>query len=50
DPFLFVISRVVVHAGSSTSCGHYVAYVRSSNGWAKMNDAVVTPASLIWRC
>lgn len=35
--------RVVVHAGSSMSSGHYFAYVRTSSGtWARMDDACVS--------
>ncbi|CAM9793418.1 unnamed protein product, partial [Hapterophycus canaliculatus] len=42
----YALCRVVVHKGNSMSHGHYFAYVRSSVGWARMNDEVVTQASM----
>eukprot|EP01038_Epipyxis_sp_PR26KG_P006907 gene6907-9459_t len=38
---------LVVHHGSSSHSGHYVAYVKAANGnWYEMNDSKVTEVSL----
>jgi hypothetical protein len=32
---------MVVHLGSSTSCGHYISYVKTNNKWFKCDDEEV---------
>ncbi|GBG28647.1 Ubiquitin carboxyl-terminal hydrolase 36 [Hondaea fermentalgiana] len=42
----FVLSGIVVHVGPSVTSGHYIAFVRASNGlWYQMNDDVVRQVS-----
>lgn len=39
---IYNLSAVIVHSGPTTHSGHYVAYIKSSNGmWYCMNDASV---------
>lgn len=50
-PYMFgltscVFWSVIVHKGTEVSCGDYVAYVRSSDGWARMDDDFMTRVSL----
>lgn len=41
-PQIYNLSAVIVHSGPTTHSGHYVAYIKSSNGmWYCMNDASV---------
>lgn len=36
---------MVIHLGKSVHSGHYVAYVRTEQGWVLFNDEKVTAAS-----
>lgn len=44
-PPTYSLAAVVVHAGSSATCGHYFAFVRARDGrWWRADDAWVAPA------
>ncbi len=32
---------VIVHQGTSATCGHYIAYVQFENGWFRLEDEKV---------
>lgn len=36
------LKAVIIHLGKSVHSGHYVAYVRSGEGWVLFNDERVT--------
>lgn len=47
ESLTYQIYGVICHEGSGTTGGHYTTFVRSpENGWAHINDANVTPATL----
>ena len=39
------LTGVVVHEGSSTSVGHYVAYVLADDQWLEANDCSICEVS-----
>jgi ubiquitin carboxyl-terminal hydrolase 36/42 len=42
-PGIYKLLAVIVHSGATTHSGHYVAYIKSSNGlWYCMNDTSVS--------
>lgn len=45
-PAPYELVGVVVHAGKSCERGHYLAYVKSGDGWYKANDEVVTAVNV----
>ncbi|KAG2187322.1 hypothetical protein INT44_005008 [Umbelopsis vinacea] len=45
-PGIYKLLAVIVHSGATTHSGHYVAYIKSSNGlWYCMNDTSVQQVS-----
>lgn len=46
-PGVFDLLGFVNHKGTSIHAGHYVAHVRSGNGWALFNDNKVVQAEKI---
>ncbi|NWU93771.1 UBP42 hydrolase, partial [Upupa epops] len=47
ERFLYSLYAVLVHIGFSCQHGHYLCYIKASNGqWNRMNDAVVVPCSV----
>jgi ubiquitin C-terminal hydrolase len=46
-PCLYALTGVVVHRGlmNSVNAGHYIAYVRSDEGWLCIDDEEVTPTT-----
>lgn len=45
-PAPYELVGVVVHAGKTCERGHYLAYVKSGDGWYKATDEVVTSVSI----
>eukprot|EP00173_Palmaria_palmata_P001180 Plantae.Rhodophyta-Palmaria_palmata.ctg1631.p1 GENE.Plantae.Rhodophyta-Palmaria_palmata.ctg1631~~Plantae.Rhodophyta-Palmaria_palmata.ctg1631.p1 ORF type:complete len:159 (+),score=4.26 Plantae.Rhodophyta-Palmaria_palmata.ctg1631:49-525(+) len=41
----FRLTSVIVHDGSTSSSGHYYAYVKTREGWYLFDDSDVTPSS-----
>lgn len=47
QPVEYDLTGVVVHHGTTTQSGHYIAYVKASNGiWYEMNDSHVSQVSI----
>lgn len=47
NPVPYDLTGVVVHHGSTTHSGHYIAYVKAPNGiWYEMNDSNVAQVSV----
>lgn len=47
QPVSYDLTGVVVHHGSTTHSGHYIAYVKAPNGiWYEMNDSSVSQVSV----
>lgn len=47
NPVQYDLTGVVVHHGSTTHSGHYIAYVKAPNGiWYEMNDSNVAQVSV----
>jgi len=38
----YELTAIIVHLGSSTHSGHYVAYIKRNNQWILYNDRKVT--------
>ena len=47
DPGTYELLGFVNHKGTSVHAGHYVAHVRSGEGWALFNDNKVVQAEKI---
>jgi uncharacterized UBP type Zn finger protein len=46
DPPVYILFGVIVHLGSHSQAGHYVAFIRPdgiSGQWYRFDDATVTP-------